>query len=93
MCPGKPWYANPMDSLRETYDLPEKAPPPLRQWAVMLAVPVALIAAWLILPDSAIVVAILAVLTLVAVFSGVAWVLRSPYFSDAPREPRRTRLN
>jgi hypothetical protein len=76
-----------MRTIRETYDLPKRPPTPFRQWAVMIAVPVALLALWAALPSSAAVVAILAILTLAAVFAGVAWVLRARQLSEPP--PRR----
>lgn len=73
-----------MQTVRETYDLPERAPVPYRQYGVMVAIPIALILAWLLLPSSPVVVAILAVLTLAAVFAGVRWVLASRQFHEAP---------
>jgi hypothetical protein len=74
-----------MPSIRETYDLPERPPTPFRQWAVMAVIPVLVIVGWIVLPNTAVSVALLAVATLVVVFGGIAWVLRSRQFSDPPR--------
>ena len=77
-----------MRSVRETYDLPTRAPLRFRQMALMLVVPALALGLWLALPDSAFAVALLAVSILVAVFGGVALVLRSRRTSEAPgRDP------
>ena len=73
-----------MDPVRETYDLPERPPTPFRQWAVMLAVPALALGLWLVLPDSPITVALLAIAVLVAVFVGVGMVLRSRELEEKP---------
>ena len=73
-----------MENVRETYDLPKRTPVPMRQWLLMLAVPLLALVLWLVLPDSPIIVAILVVAVLVSVFAGVAGVLRSRQLSSAP---------
>jgi hypothetical protein len=82
-----------MRSVRETYDLPERPPTPFRQWGFMVAVPVIVLVGWIVLPDSPVAVALLAIASLLVVFAGIAWVLRSRQFSDPPRRnpaPRDT---
>jgi hypothetical protein len=78
-------------SLRETYDLPEKPPVPARQWALMVLVPLLVLALWFfVLPHSALTVALLAVVMLVVVFTGVRLVLSSRALHDKPgRNPAR----
>ena len=73
-----------MDSVRETYELPKRPPTPFRQWAVMLAIPAIALVLWLVLPDSPITVALLAIAVLVAVFVGVGMVLRSRELEEKP---------
>ena len=73
-----------MTSIRETYDLPRRAPVPIRHWAVMLGVPVLAIVLWLLLPHTPIVVGILVVAVLAAVFIGVAGVLSSRQLREEP---------
>lgn len=75
-----------MDNLQETYDLPRRPGVAFWQWLVMLAVPAIALGLWLVLPDSPITVALLAVAVLAAVFVGVAAVLRSRQASEPPRE-------
>lgn len=70
--------------IRDTYGLPEKAPGAFRQYAAMIIVPAVIILLWLVLPHSAVFVALLALITLVAVFGGVAWVLKSGIWGDEP---------
>jgi hypothetical protein len=65
-----------MRSVRETYDLPERPPLPLKQVALMLIVPAAALLLWLLAPHSAVTVALVAIAVLVAVFVGVGMVLR-----------------
>jgi predicted lysophospholipase L1 biosynthesis ABC-type transport system permease subunit len=73
-----------MRSVRQTYDLPDQAPSPMRMWALMVGVVILALALWLILPDSAITVAILAIVVLATVFFGVSRVLASRQLSRAP---------
>ena len=73
-----------MDSVRESYDLPKRPPLPFRQAIVMFAVPAIALVLWLLLPDSPITVALLAIAVLVAVFAGVGLVLRSRELTEKP---------
>jgi membrane protein implicated in regulation of membrane protease activity len=78
-------------SLREDYDVPAGTGrlPALRMWIVMLVVPAAALVAWLVLPDSAVTVAILALAVLAAVFAGVHWVMTARGLNRPPgRDPR-----
>jgi 4-hydroxybenzoate polyprenyltransferase len=73
-----------MRSVRETYDLPKRPPLPLRQFAVMAVAPLAALALWLAVPDSAVTVALLAVTFLVTVFLAVGKLLRSRELDEKP---------
>jgi hypothetical protein len=73
-----------MTQLREDYDLPERPPLPFRQAMVMFAVPLLALVLWLVLPDSPITVALLAIALLAAVFTGVGLVLRSRELDEKP---------
>jgi len=73
-----------MDSVRESYDLPKRPPLPLRQIAVMLTVLAAALILWLVIPDSPISVALLAIALLATVFIGVGMVLRSRELNEKP---------
>ena len=73
-----------MTSLREDYDLPKRPPLPMRQAAVMFALPLLALGLWLLLPDSPIAVGLLAVALLTAVFVGVGTVLRSRELTEKP---------
>ena len=73
-----------MTQLREDYDLPERPPLPFRQAIVMFAVPLLALVLWLVLPDSPITVALLAIALLAAVFTGVGLVLRSRELDEKP---------
>jgi membrane protein implicated in regulation of membrane protease activity len=78
-------------SLREDYDVPASTGrlPAIRMWIVMLAVPAAALLAWVVLPDSPVTVAILAVAVLAAVFTAVHWVLSARGLNRPPaRDPR-----
>ena len=75
-----------MRTIRDTYDLPQRPPVPFWQWAVMLAAPALALGVWLLAPDSAITVALLAVALLAAVFIGVSVVLRKRELSEPPGE-------
>ena len=75
-----------MENIRETYDLPRRPGVAFRQWLVMLAVPVIALGLWLVLPDSPLTVAFLAIAVLAAVFIGVGSVLRSRQASEPPGE-------
>ena len=71
-------------SIRETYDLPQKTPMPVRQWGLMLLVPAVVVLLWIVLPSSPIVVALLAIVTLAIVFIGVRMVLASRQLHEKP---------
>ena len=73
-----------MPSERESYDLPKRPPLPFRQAAVMVAVVLLALALWFFLPNSPIVVALIAIVLLAAVFMGVAAVLRSRELDEKP---------
>jgi len=75
-----------MRTIRETYDLPRRPGLVFRQWLVMLAVPAIALGLWLVLPDSPITVALLAIAVLAAVFVGVGLVLTSRQASEPPGE-------
>lgn len=75
-----------MENIRETYDLPRRPGIAFWQWLVMLAVPVIALGLWLVLPDSPITVALLAIAVLAAVFVGVGGVLRTRQVSEPPGE-------
>lgn len=79
-----------MTHLREDYELPRKPPVPMRQAGVMVILPLIALGLWLALPHTAITVALLALLLLGAVFTGVGLVLRSSELSEPPgRHPIR----
>lgn len=71
-------------SVREDYDLPERAPVPHRQWLLMLAIPLAALGLWFVLPDSPVTVVLLAIALLFAVFTGVQRILSSREMNRAP---------
>jgi predicted lysophospholipase L1 biosynthesis ABC-type transport system permease subunit len=73
-----------MRSLRQTYDAPDETPSPLRMWAFMVGFVVLALVLWLVLPDSPITVALLAIALLAIVFFGVSTFLRSRQLSRAP---------
>ena len=73
-----------MRSLRETYDAPDETPSPLRMWALMVGVVVLALVLWLVLPDSPVTVAILAIVVLATVFFGVSRILTSRQLSRPP---------
>ncbi|CAA9473984.1 MAG: hypothetical protein AVDCRST_MAG67-235 [uncultured Solirubrobacteraceae bacterium] len=73
-----------MSDLRDDYDLPKKPPLPFRQAALMCTVVVLALAGWLLLPNSPLSVALLAVVLLGVVFTGVAMVLRSRELDKKP---------
>jgi 4-hydroxybenzoate polyprenyltransferase len=73
-----------MTNLREDYDLPERPPLPFRQAALMIAFVVIALAGWLLLPNSPISVALLAIALLAIVFVGVGSVLRSRELDEKP---------
>jgi membrane protein implicated in regulation of membrane protease activity len=76
-------------SIREDYDVPAGTGriPAIRMWLVMLAVPVAALLAWLVLPSGPITVAVLVLAVLGAVFAAVSWVLSARGLNRPP--PRR----
>ena len=69
---------------RENYDLPKKPPLPFRQAVVMFGAVVLALGLWFFLPNSPIVVALIAVIVLAAVFTGVGFVLRSKELDEKP---------
>jgi predicted lysophospholipase L1 biosynthesis ABC-type transport system permease subunit len=73
-----------MRSIRDTYDVPDETPSPLRMWALMVGVVVLALVLWLVLPDSPVTVAILAVVVLATVFFGVSRVLASRQLNRPP---------
>jgi hypothetical protein len=73
-----------MSDPRTNYDLPAKPPLPFRQLMVIVVVHVLLVGLWLMLPSSAITVALLAITILSAVFIGTALVLRSRELDEKP---------
>jgi hypothetical protein len=75
-----------MQRERENYDLPQRPPLPMRQAAVMFAAILLALGLWLLLPNSPISVAFLAIVVLAAVFTGVGLVLRS---RELDRKPGR----
>ncbi len=77
-----------MTDLRDDYDLPRKPPLPFRQAVVMFTVVVLALGGWLLLPNSPLSVALLAIALLGVVFTGVAMVLRSREIDKKPgRDP------
>src|SRR5215217_828478 len=77
-------YAAGMRSIRDTYDVPDETPSPVRMWALMVGVVVLALVLWLVLPDSPVTVAILAVVVLATVFFGVSRVLASRQLNRPP---------
>ena len=73
-----------MANMRETYDLPKRTPVPMRHFALMVGMVVLALVLWRVLPDGPLTVALLVVLVLGAVFTGVQAVLRSKQLSTAP---------
>jgi predicted lysophospholipase L1 biosynthesis ABC-type transport system permease subunit len=73
-----------MRSIRETYDAPDETPSPMRMWALMVGVVVLALVLWVVLPDSPITVAVLAIVVLATVFFGVSRVLASRQLNRAP---------
>jgi membrane protein implicated in regulation of membrane protease activity len=74
-----------MRSVRETYDLPDSPPTPARMWVLMVGVALGAVVLWLVLPDSPVTVAILAVVLLAVVFFGVSRILKTRGLSEPPR--------
>jgi hypothetical protein len=73
-----------MPRERENYDLPKRPPLPFRQAAVMFGAVVLALGLWFLLPNSPIVVALIAVIVLAGVFLGVGAVLRSKELDEKP---------
>jgi hypothetical protein len=71
-------------NVRETYHLPDRAPVAYRHWLLMVGMVVAALVLWVVLPDSAISVVLIALLLLGAVFLGVQRVLSSRAISETP---------
>lgn len=60
------------------------APAPFSMWLVMLAVPVIVVGAWLLLPDTGLGVALLVLVTLAVVFLAVWRVMSFRKLSEQP---------
>jgi hypothetical protein len=73
-----------MPRERENYDLPKRPPLPFRQAAVMVGVVLLALSLWFFLPSSPITVALIAVILLATVFTGVGLVLRSKELDEKP---------
>ena len=73
-----------MPSARDSYDLPKRPPLPFRQALLMGTIVLLALALWFFLPNSPIVVALIAIVLLAAVFTGVAAVLRSRELDEEP---------
>lgn len=73
-----------MADPRDTYDLPRRVPVPARHWALMVGMVLLAPILWLLLPSTALSVALMVILVLGAVFLGVASVLRSRQLSEPP---------
>lgn len=73
-----------MPRERENYDLPKRPPLPFRQAAVMVGVVLLALSLWFLLPSSPITVALIAVILLATVFTGVGLVLRSKELDEKP---------
>ncbi|MDX6719779.1 MAG: hypothetical protein QOJ63_2033 [Solirubrobacteraceae bacterium] len=67
-------------------NMPERPPVPVWQWLVMLAAPVLALGLWRLLPDSPLLVALLAITVLAAVFLAISLVLRNRELSEPPQE-------
>jgi hypothetical protein len=67
-------------------NMPERTPVAVWQWIVMLAAPVLALGLWRLLPDSPVMVALLAITVLVAVFLAVSLVLRNRELAEPPQE-------
>jgi membrane protein implicated in regulation of membrane protease activity len=64
-------------SLSDQYDVPKQAPTPILVWLLIGAVIAIAFGLWLVLPDSPLVVALVALVVLGAVFFGVSRILFS----------------
>jgi uncharacterized membrane protein len=73
-----------MQRERQNYDLPKRPPLPFRQAVVMFAAVLLALALWFFLPNSAVVVGLIAVIMLAVVFTGVGLVLRSQELDEKP---------
>ena len=73
-----------MRNLRQTYDLPDEPPSPVRMWVLMVGVVLLALVLWFVLPDSPVTVAILAVVVLGTVFFGVSRVITARQLSRPP---------
>jgi membrane protein implicated in regulation of membrane protease activity len=71
-------------SVRETYDLPRRPPVSLRFAAFMTVFSVGAVLLWLVLPDSPVTVALLAIALLAIVFAGVSRIFTSREVTEAP---------
>lgn len=72
------------DPLKPVERSAQRAPAPFSMWLVMLAVPVIVIGAWLLLPNTGVGVALLAVIALAAVFLGVWRVMSMRRLHEPP---------
>jgi uncharacterized membrane protein YqjE len=70
--------------VRETYDLPERPPFPIRMLALLALFPLVAIVLWIVFPDSPIFVALLAISLLAFVFGSVGGVLRRRELREHP---------
>ncbi|MDQ3724067.1 MAG: hypothetical protein M3376_13615 [Actinomycetota bacterium] len=73
-----------MTPLREDYDLPKRPPLPFRQATVMFGAVLLSLGLWFFLPSSPLVVALIAIIMLGAVFTGVGLVLSSKELDKKP---------
>jgi Flp pilus assembly protein TadB len=78
-------------TLREDYGLPRRGrePIPVRMWGLVGLAILAALVLWLVLPDSPVTVAVIAVAVLAFVFLGVYRILNARQISRPPdRDPR-----
>ena len=73
------------DPVRQVEEPVRDAPAPFSMAIVMFAVPTIVIVAWLLLPGTAVGVAVLVVIALAAVFLGIWRVMSLRRLSDPPR--------
>jgi hypothetical protein len=73
-----------MPSVRETYDLPEDAPTPIRLWVAMVVFAAVSLLVWLVLPHTPVVVGVLVLLLLAIAFLLVQIVLSSRELEEPP---------
>ncbi len=71
-------------SIRETYDLPRRIPVSIRFMTFMTVFSIGAVLLWLVLPDSPVTVALLAIALLVIVFAGVMRIFSARAVRQAP---------